>query len=416
MPELKIAKFRGLNNVQDPAEAGKGDLQVATNVDVNDVGGLKMRLGSMRLYSGAPHSLMSDGTDLLFREGTDLKRFDPTDQTTEVLQTGFTEDLELAHVHLNHSLYFSDGVTSGVYQDRRARSLGLAVPSAVGLARIAGTLLAGRYHVHVTYVRADGQESGASTAAWLDLVSAGGLRVTLAPSSDADVSSINVYVSTPHGERVYLQATAPNQAGAVDVTDRWSLGRGRSCRTIHMGPMPAGTLLEFYRGRLYMANGPLLWVSELFKYELCSFDHGLLMFPGDITMLTALENGIWLGTTRGTQFLYGRDIHQQGGFDVRGRLDSYPPLRTAVRTDGENMPEWLRLASGQVAVWPTSEGIMIGDREGTVKNFTGDRWVAPDGAAGTGFINDLPGSAQYLFGILGTPGQGSGNVRVTINQ
>lgn len=413
---LPIKDFRGVNNVSRASLSGPGDLQKALNVDVDDFSGLRMRPGSRLLYpSATAHSVMTDGTDLLFREGADLKRLDLATGSAEVLRSGFTSGLEMAWLHVNDTLYYSDGEMSGVYRDRRSQSWGLAVPAAPTLSPVTGTLPAGEYQVVLGYVRNDGQESGASPETRRLLGSASGLQVAVAASSDPDVVGIAVYCSTAYGEVLYRQGVLPNQTGTTTITSRVLVGAGLKCDTLGLHPPPVGTLLEHYRGRNYIMDGAALWHTEPWRYDLVAPDHNLMLFQGEGRMLVALENGIWVGTDRGTMFLYGKDPHQPGGFDIRGRQTSFPPLRAARKVDGSKLSPRLGLAPGPVAVWPTDDGVFVGDGEGSVRNLTGARWVAPAGSVGTGFINEAAGGSQYLFGIVGTPGQGSGNVRVTIN-
>lgn len=413
---VKIPKFGGLNNAaQDPVLAGRTDLQVALNVDANDAGGLSNRPGGVRVYPGVCHSVMTDGSDLLFREGTELKRLDTVTGVAEVLRGGFTAGLELTWIHLNNAIYFMDGEVAGVYQDRRARSYGLTPPPAPSLSSASGNILNGRIQVVTTYLRNDGQESGASPDSWITTTQ-GGLRVTVTASSDPDVVGIVIYCSTPDGKLLFKQGVVTNQDGSTTITSRILVGAGLECKHLNLQTPIPGTLIDFYRGLMLIGGGSMMQHSQPWSYELMNPDRNLVLFPGDMTMMIALENGIWVGTTRGTQFLYGKDPLAAGGWEVRSRLSTFPPLRAAQRTDSTNFSPNLRLAPGQVAVWPTPEGIMVGDGEGTYRNLTGDRWVAPDGPSGTGFINkSAVGGTQYLFGIMGTPGQGSGNVRVTIN-
>jgi hypothetical protein len=282
------------------------------------------------------------------------------------------------------------------------------------LVAAAGNLPAGTYQVALAYLRNDGQESGASPERQLK-VNQGGLTVFMASSEDDDCQGIRVYCSTANGKVLYRYGTVPNQPGGTTISNRLLLGVGVPCSTLHLQPPPPSRLLAFFGGRLYLGEGSQLYHTEPWRYELVSADLGLTLLPGELTMLLPVENGLWVGTTKGTMMLFGSDAHQSGGFKVRSRLSSFPPRGTAVLADSDQFSPYLRLAPGKVAVWPTTAGVMVGDGEGQVKNLTGAHWVPPSGTRGTGFINSLSGSAQYLCGILGAPGQGSGNVRVTIN-
>src|SRR5512143_1455553 len=118
-----IKKFLGIDNINRPEDVDDNRFQAMDNVDIDNSGALRRRMGSEVLNSGAKHSVITDGFDLIFREDTDLKRYNP-DGTVDTLQGGFQGSRTLNNLLLNGILYYSDGVTSGVYQNRQVRTLG----------------------------------------------------------------------------------------------------------------------------------------------------------------------------------------------------------------------------------------------------------------------------------------------------
>lgn len=116
-----LTGFTGINNVSSSARSRKGDLQVARNVDVDDDKALRRRPGKTLAYSGVVHSLMTNGADLLFGEGTTLKRLDGATATT--IDTGFSGG-PITGLLLNDLLYYSDGTKTGVYENGVCREWG----------------------------------------------------------------------------------------------------------------------------------------------------------------------------------------------------------------------------------------------------------------------------------------------------
>ena len=89
-----IGPFVGINNRLPDHQLGVVDrgrkagdyLRNAVNVDLTAAGTLQRRKGSTLAVPGTRcHSLWSDGTDALYVDGADLKRF-----TGEVVATGLT--------------------------------------------------------------------------------------------------------------------------------------------------------------------------------------------------------------------------------------------------------------------------------------------------------------------------------------
>jgi hypothetical protein len=160
-----IDNFRGLANVGRHQKLSKELLSVAHNIDIDNSGVVRRRAGSNIAYHSATASgAMTDGRDLLFREGTSLKRLEP-DGTAAALRSDLTDtDRPLKSLLINElgSIFYSDGVTTGVYQNRASRSWGLSVPPAPVVTATVGDLIAGAYQVALTYMRNDGQEGGAS--------------------------------------------------------------------------------------------------------------------------------------------------------------------------------------------------------------------------------------------------------------
>ena len=68
---MKIEKFTGLVNTDDPKEVGLNTLQTAVNVDITRQGRIKRRPGSSKLYDGPIQGMWSDqdGQVCIFQEG-----------------------------------------------------------------------------------------------------------------------------------------------------------------------------------------------------------------------------------------------------------------------------------------------------------------------------------------------------------
>jgi hypothetical protein len=353
---------------------------------------------------------MTDGRDLLFREGSGLKRLEK-DGTTTVVHRGFTENAPLASLLLNGRLYYSDGTLTGVYANGESRSWGLAVPASPVCSLTIGDLPAGGYQIATTFIRDDGQESGASPAVISrPTASQGGIRVTVAPSSDPSVEGIAVYASSIDGEVLWRQGVLDNEEVTVVLSGNL-VGEGPELLTQHMGPPLPGSILGFYRGRIYIADGRVLRYTENFwRQELMSTDYDFMQFPDEITAVLPVEGGIWLGTRAEAMFLSGDDPDAEGGgLRVRSRIGVGVLQGTGQTIDGDIMA-FARLNPGRLAVWATTAGIYAGDGTGQFRNLTGAIFVPPDARRGVSYVLANPGMDQYVFSLTTPAGYGSARV------
>lgn len=72
-----------------------------------------------------------------------------------------------------------------------------------------------------------------------------------------------------------------------------------------LGAVPTAEHLTHYNGRIYLGRKRLLWATELYLYDLVDKTRNFMQFEHDITMLQAVDNGIYVGTEGGLYFLAG---------------------------------------------------------------------------------------------------------------
>lgn len=391
----KITDFLGLNNVLDPEDVQLGELQTAINYDVTNNRKLKPRQGTQLVHSCTPHSLFSDGTTMCFREGAALKmRGD--DGTITILRNDFTSSAPVSYLGLNGLIYYTDGSLTGVVQDGVNRSWGLVNPQAPTLTPTVGLLPSGRYQVALTYMRNDGQESGSLVAATVD-VTEGGIEVSNIPiSSDPTVERVLIYMSTADGEVLYRAMVVAN--GTMSAIYR---GDGNNLSsplvTAHLSAPPPGQLIAHHNGRVYIAQGSILWYTEPFMYELVSLAHNFLPLPGRITMLAPVKDGIWVGTDRETVYIPGKDPEVGMEWDPKanyGVIEGTPRLIDGQVIGTDNM------LKGNAWIWCSTKGFCVGGNDGLFINLTEGRFTMPDGVAGAGLVRRQDGIDQYVVSLF----------------
>lgn len=391
MAEFKA--FAGLRNDVSSERFGPGDLARADNVNLDATGKLSRRAGRTKVLAGDAHSLWAHGDLCLFASGDALRRLHP-DYTSEVLRTGLTAGARISYCAVNGRTYWSNGFETGVIEQGRARSWGLASPTAQGTAHaVIGHLPAGTYQWAVTYLRDDGQESGTAVAGRIDLASdnAGIYFDDLPVSADAGVAAKVLYLSECNGAVLYEATTLLPAATTTMV-----IAPGNAAlplQTQFLQAPPAGQIVAYYRGRLFVASGNILYYSEPHAFEHFDLRH-YLPFDGPITLVAPLEHdqkgGLAVATDTETMWLAGNSpedfthtpLAAEGA--VPGTLTYVPGTLVG---DG-------KLGADEFPMWLGTAGVCLATLDGQLVNLTRERYRAE--LTGTGAALFMPDEGRYL--------------------
>jgi len=292
-------------------------------------------------------------------------------------------------------VYFSNGTDTGIVEGGAARSWGLPVPPTPGVSVTVGNMGAGAYQFTMTYSRADGQESGAALAGRADVVDGSGLNFALPVSSDPSVVLKTLYISPPNSEVMYWALSAPNGQLTAQYANN-ALELNLPLLTQFLGPAPAGQLVGYYRGCMFVASGNVLYPSEPFAYELFDLRKNIQL-DGRITMFAAMEDkdgsssGLFLGTDKSHGILFG---------------DSPEDFRYVPKADYGVVEGAMTYVDGALygdnsagvrplPVWLTTQGICVGMPDMQIKNLTRTKFGFT--AAGTGAALFMPGPNRLIF-------------------
>jgi len=138
-------------------------------------------------------------------------------------------------------------------------------------------------------------------------------------------------------------------------------------------PMPAGQLIEAYNNSLYVARGNLLYYSDPTMPAQYDYRRGIIPFPSRITMLKAVDDGLWVSDSENIYFLGGST-----GFDfAAAKRAEYAVIeRSAVGMDGKY------LGTDSVSrsiLMLTHQGICLGSTGGNFLNLTDERYHGTEG-------------------------------------
>lgn len=390
--------FRGLRNDVSPERFEQGDLAVADNIDLDKSGRIARRAGYTSKVAGAAHSLWADDMQdvCMFVQGGVLRRL-ATDYTSSAVLALANASDPMSYHRVSDRVYFSNGQDIGAYENGRARSWGIPVPALPGVAVTVGDMPAGEYQFAMTLLRGDGQESGAPLAGRITLPAGSGITFTTPTTLPDGVVGKILYVSPPNGE-VLMEATKliPSEAN-VTVGDPSLLSL--PLVTQFLAPPPAGQLIAYYRGRMFVAVGDTLYMSEPYGYEL--FDlRRYIQLDGRITLLAPMVDKDTTGTGLGSGFFVGTD--RSCGILAGNNSEDFqyvPKIEYGAIPGAVDFVDGALFRSGETTarvlpMWLTTQGLCIGLPDLTIGNLTRSKYGFP--AAGRGAALFMPGPNRFI--------------------
>lgn len=388
--------FMGLRNNTSPETFAPGDMVTATNVDIDDALNLRRRAGySAVVAAGITRDLWASGPVCLgVSSGNALTRLLP-DYSTVVLRSGLTAGASLSYADVGDRVFYANGFESGVVQDGASRSWGLAVPGIPEVATTGGTLTPGIYQALLTYLRTDGQESGAGRAVTIELTADGGIDFTALPvSTDPTVAFKAVYLTAPNGMTLYRYGLIPNADTAFVIREP-RMGASPLPTQFMSGP-PAGEVIGYFRGYMLVAAGNRLYPSEPYAPELFDLRKSI-PFAARITMVAPVLGGVWVGTDTQIIWLAGESPET---WTYRVAAEYGVISRAFTFTDSElvlDMPK-----GDRVAMFAAAQGLCVGTATGGLINLTQARYAFPARDRGAAVVRRHRGSVQLLMTLQGT--------------
>jgi hypothetical protein len=395
--------FAGLRNNVKNSRFELGDLDAAVNVDLDDTGRVSRRSGfGSRILSGPCHSVGPGGAGRCFVvSGTVLYEIFQ-DLSTTALVTGLTANQPVSYLVSGNRYYWSNGIQKGCIEPTGNRSWGIQVPSRISATVGSGGLRLGHedtdtagYMFTMTYLRNDGQESGAPAAGYLDVPDYGALVFDNLPvSSDPTVDRKIIYISTRNGEKLFRALVLTN---ATTSATYQSLGRlVTPLATQFLEPPVAGSIIAFQGGSMLIASGSTLRYSEPFAFEL--FDRRKYFnFSSTITIVFPTEDGTHVATQDAHFWLAGRspDIYKSDQKTTYGAIPG-----TLDVCDGSLLGKGE--SDGFVGVWASKQGIVAGSGSGKLENLTDKRFLYPIQDRGAGVLRRVDGINQFIAVLAGS--------------
>lgn len=173
----------------------------------------------------------------------------------------------------------------------------------------------------------------------------------------------------------------------------------------YLSAPPLATELEYYNGRIYAAQGRTLWATELYLYHLLDKTRNFIQFDADVSLVMAVDDGLYVGTSRGLNFLKGDGLGRLAQI-VLGDAPVLPGSGLLVPTERVH-PQARQgpTPESMAAVFMTAAGWCAGFNGGEVYNLTRDRMVFPAASSAAALYRDQDGvsTAIAVLDSGGTP-------------
>lgn len=380
---VRFGAFKGMDNIHQDIELPHDVLRRAVNADVMDSGRLRRRKGSSQsLAIAGAHSLGGDGSRAYFIAANQMREFSPNGTST-VIGAFAAADNRAAYAPVNNDMYVTCKTASGRIRNGVLTPWGVEVPTAPPvLAASVGVLAAGEYYAAVTYVFADGRESGASALAKITLVATGGITTLAMPNpADANVTKKRLYISTTDGEVLFMAAEI---AAADQFVTCGVFPAGARLRTAHLSPPPKGCALAQYNGKIFIvdaADPRVLWFTENLDYDHVDTRKNYYQFGVDISVIAAVTDGLYVCADQ-TYFLPNAGSPDAGQRVVLGF--------GAVAGSATQIPNSANM------IWMTEHGPAIGKDGGAIELIAENSIASGDMINAAGMVREKDGIRQFV--------------------
>ena len=383
---LTFESFTGINNVLPEHRMSSKDLVRAQNVDIGLTGEI-VRRGGYAEVSALCHKNLHQAPDFMLATcGSELTAIHP-DGARHIIHPAMGPErvwyCDLPDGRTTYTNGLIHGVTDGLIGMDRS----VEAPESLGAPDVAfGSLYPGQYRYHLTHVRLADRLEGPALSSQPITIAQGGLRLDGLPVLEGHAT--NVYLSGQDGEGAYLAGVATG--GSFEYTGN-NATLVLPCRTLGAQPFPVGKITAFWRGRVLVAQGEVLWASRPSAPHLADW-RDFKPLGAAITAIQPVDDGVYVGTTQDLIFLAGTTwdalayVPTRRGPVVRGSGVAAPGDRLKLGDGTGAGTAMLCIAGGE---------IVAGFTGGQTTSLTGNRFRATPAEVCATF-REVGGIPQYL--------------------
>lgn len=153
-------------------------------------------------------------------------------------------------------------------------------------------------------------------------------------------------------------------------------------------PFP-GQLIEYFNGRLWIARDNVLWFTDALAFDRVDMRQGFKQLPSTITMVKAVEGGIYVSDTNDTYWLNGGSPTVMAIKKVEGA--ALPG--SGIVVNGQSLGKDFQ---GSHLIFTTDNGICLGNSGGQVINLTNEKYRLPITKKAAVMVRDEGNKLQYV--------------------
>lgn len=292
---------KGVDNRSEDTDVVEGAARDAVNVDILKSGKVRSRSGiTARIASPNSHSVFA--TDKYMVWATNDAMYVSTDGVTGTKVLSNTQlGTPISYVEVNGEIYWSNEYVNGkINAAGLYEKWGIDVPytafTLLGSSVAAGELPR-KYQVTCTFVTATGEESGSGDVVQVTCGDFPQISVFNIPqSSDSRVVATRLYVTNIDGSIFYSAQDVP--AGITSTVLNGFFADGAQLKTMFMGPPPPGQLLDYLNGKIYIASGNVVWITNPLRYGVVDTSAGYYMWSDRVTMVKAVPEGFFVSADK----------------------------------------------------------------------------------------------------------------------
>lgn len=225
----------------------------------------------------------------------------------------------------------------------------------------------------------------------------------------ADVGETTYFVSSSFSGVVSGGSVSPWGAGASGTTFESPVVNPTANLPLIAGkltsPPPLATSITYLDGRIYLADGELIWATELYRYHYIDRNKNYLYFEQPVRQIIAVSDGIYAGTDDAVYFLSG----PFGQMSRRKVADAGIVARSAVYVDPKRVGQGDQ-QSKLAVMFLTRAGLYVGFDSGVCLNLTQDKFLFPSSQSAAAMFRQQDGMSQYV-GVTNSSGDPSNSAR-----
>ena len=159
--------------------------------------------------------------------------------------------------------------------------------------------------------------------------------------------------------------------------------------------MVGGELIEYYNARLYASQVKEIFYSDAANPMIMDMRKNFILTGGPITMLKAVEDGIYVSAQGKTFFMHGDD---PSTFKYKPICDLPAIVGSPIVFEKEVVTYAKRgTLAGKTVIFSTTDGIFMGYKGGAVEDLTSKHYGVLDVDSGCAFIRWDKLYQQYIF-------------------